>query len=241
VYDQETGLYYLQTRYYDPELGRFISADSYASTGQGFAGCNMFAYCLNNPVRFNDPYGRIANFNIAVSDGRTSRTDVIIYYLNINSSKNMDTIAQNNNYSTKAKMIAVSSYDELRSAFDDCTTNVKNIYLYLHGDSHDISFYYNMNYSSVDITSDIPQIDISGQIYLFSCHGAQSVGPALAEATGENVVACNQGISFTKDGLARCGIKSYVEDFFLGRNLGWDVFTPDGYKYHYSNFYCDAR
>ncbi len=37
VYDQETGLYYLQTRYYDPELGRFISADSFASTGQGFA------------------------------------------------------------------------------------------------------------------------------------------------------------------------------------------------------------
>ncbi len=58
VYDQETGLYYLQTRYYDPELGRFISADSFASTGQGPLGCNMFAYCLNNPATCTDEFGQ---------------------------------------------------------------------------------------------------------------------------------------------------------------------------------------
>ena len=34
VYDTETGLYYLQSRYYDPEVGRFINADAFASTGQ---------------------------------------------------------------------------------------------------------------------------------------------------------------------------------------------------------------
>ena len=50
VYDSETGFYYLQSRYYDPAIGRFINADSYASTGQGFLGYNMFAYCLDNPV-----------------------------------------------------------------------------------------------------------------------------------------------------------------------------------------------
>ena len=49
-YDFETGFYYLQSRYYDPAIRRFISADSYVSTGQGFIGCNMFAYCLNNPA-----------------------------------------------------------------------------------------------------------------------------------------------------------------------------------------------
>ena len=46
----ETQFYYLQSRYYDPELGRFINADSYASTGQGVLGNNMFAYCLNSPI-----------------------------------------------------------------------------------------------------------------------------------------------------------------------------------------------
>ena len=57
VYDQECNLYYLQSRYYDPKVGRFINADSYASTGQGILGYNMFAYCGNNPTNHTDPTG----------------------------------------------------------------------------------------------------------------------------------------------------------------------------------------
>ena len=53
----ETGLYYLQSRYYDPEMGRFINADNYPSTGQGFVGNNMFAYCGSNPVVRTDTSG----------------------------------------------------------------------------------------------------------------------------------------------------------------------------------------
>ena len=56
-YDTETGLYYLTTRYYDPEVCRFISADVYMTTGQGVLGGNMFAYCLNNPVNMVDQTG----------------------------------------------------------------------------------------------------------------------------------------------------------------------------------------
>ena len=57
VYDVETGLYYLQTRYYDPSMGRFICADAFFSTGQHPSGCNMFAYCYNNPVKYYDYSG----------------------------------------------------------------------------------------------------------------------------------------------------------------------------------------
>ena len=56
-YDNETGFYYLQSRYYDPQNRRFINADSYASTGQGFVGTNMFAYCNNSPILFVDHDG----------------------------------------------------------------------------------------------------------------------------------------------------------------------------------------
>ncbi len=56
-YDTETGFYYLQSRYYDPVTHRFINADSYASTGQGLLGHNMFAYCRNNPVTRKDVTG----------------------------------------------------------------------------------------------------------------------------------------------------------------------------------------
>ena len=57
VYDDETGLYYLQSRYYDPEVGRFINADIFPTTGQGFIGNNMFAYCGNSPVSRIDESG----------------------------------------------------------------------------------------------------------------------------------------------------------------------------------------
>jgi len=57
LYDSETGLYLTGTRYYDPEIGRFINGDGYVSTGQGVLGNNMFAYCGNNPVNRADPTG----------------------------------------------------------------------------------------------------------------------------------------------------------------------------------------
>ncbi|MCM1441220.1 MAG: RHS repeat-associated core domain-containing protein, partial [Roseburia sp.] len=57
-YDEETGLYYLNTRYYDPTTGRFISQDSveYAEN-EVINGLNLYAYCGNNPVMRVDPNG----------------------------------------------------------------------------------------------------------------------------------------------------------------------------------------
>ena len=56
-YDAETGFYYLQSRYYDAEICRFLNADGYVSTGQGIVGNNMFVYCGNNPVNRADTTG----------------------------------------------------------------------------------------------------------------------------------------------------------------------------------------
>ena len=59
VYDTDTGLYYLQSRYYDPQTGRFINADDTAfigATGTALSG-NIFAYCENNPINKVDNYG----------------------------------------------------------------------------------------------------------------------------------------------------------------------------------------
>ena len=57
-FDTETSLYYLQSRYYDPAVGRFINADGYTSTdANGLLGANMFAYCENDPVSRFDPEG----------------------------------------------------------------------------------------------------------------------------------------------------------------------------------------
>ena len=59
VYDRETGLYYLQSRYYNPTWGRFINADDTAYLGADGTplSYNLFAYCGNNPVMGYDPTG----------------------------------------------------------------------------------------------------------------------------------------------------------------------------------------
>ena len=57
IYDTETGFYYLQSRYYDPEIGRFINADGYVTTDIEPVAANMFAYCNNNPVNRDDYSG----------------------------------------------------------------------------------------------------------------------------------------------------------------------------------------
>ncbi|MDE6020433.1 MAG: RHS repeat-associated core domain-containing protein, partial [Ruminococcus sp.] len=56
-YDSEIGMYYLQSRYYNPQVGRFLNADGYISTGQGVLDYNMFAYCGNSPVNRTDSTG----------------------------------------------------------------------------------------------------------------------------------------------------------------------------------------
>ena len=76
-FDAETGLYYLQSRYYDPAVGRFINADGYAATGQGSYSCNMFSYCKNNPVNKRDDSGK--NPMIAIGVAALALVAVICY------------------------------------------------------------------------------------------------------------------------------------------------------------------
>lgn len=87
-YDKETGLYYLKTRYYDPETCRFISMDdvSYLDPNT-INGLNLYCYCLNNPIMYRDENGTIsvllAMILIGAAVGAASYTasEVISYAL----------------------------------------------------------------------------------------------------------------------------------------------------------------
>ena len=64
-FDEETGLYYLNSRYYDPDLGRFINADKIDllnETKEVINGLNLYSYCLNNPIMNLDDTGEIPNW-----------------------------------------------------------------------------------------------------------------------------------------------------------------------------------
>lgn len=73
-YDSETGFYYLQSRYYDPQNRRFINADIYASTDSNNAlACNMYSYCWNNVVILYDSEGELPKI-VTVLDVQTHAT-----------------------------------------------------------------------------------------------------------------------------------------------------------------------
>ncbi len=101
-YDNDTGLYYLNSRYYDANTGRFISADGLFNS-TAINGYNVFTYCLNNPINFYDPSGYytivipaegtgaakiIANPDEFVSVSRKGNT-----YIASSSSKKVGTVA----------------------------------------------------------------------------------------------------------------------------------------------------
>jgi len=64
-FDSETGLYYVRVRYYDPQLGRFISEDPIGLLG----GINPYVYAGNDPVNQLDPSGQCGPLCIAVAGG----------------------------------------------------------------------------------------------------------------------------------------------------------------------------
>ena len=88
-YDSDTEMYFLKSRYYNPELCRFINADGYVQTGQGVLSLNTFAYCVNNPIIFADETGQFIGAIVggiigaisggisAKSNGRTVLSGVI--------------------------------------------------------------------------------------------------------------------------------------------------------------------
>ena len=236
-YDSESGLYYLKSRYYDPALCRFINADGAVSTGQGFTGCNMFAYCTDNPVNGADPNGQWMWYIDTDGNLKASELpyykgyDLIIYYFNLSSSENLNTPAFNQSYSSKARYVPAGSFTELTNALENTPIGIRNIFLYLHSEPGHLVFYYDLNYDSDIIEREVPMISISGDVYLFSCHGA-SIAGAFSKATGQTVVATPQAVSFTPNGKARMGYSSYIQDRFSLKDTGWYSFSSDDFSYY---------
>ena len=71
TFDSSTGLYYDRTRYYDPQLGRFISQDPMGAAGSGD---NLYAYCGDNPTDATDPSGM--TWTVKRSGGATATASV---------------------------------------------------------------------------------------------------------------------------------------------------------------------
>lgn len=79
--DKETGLYYLNARYYDPKLGRFISPDTFNildDTMGEINGLNLYMYCKDNPVMYADPSGCFAITTFLIGMGIAALTGAVV-------------------------------------------------------------------------------------------------------------------------------------------------------------------
>jgi RHS repeat-associated protein len=63
-YDEETGLYYLNARMYDPKIARFLQEDTYRGDPMDPLSLNLYAYCAYNPIVYYDPTGHMRIFGI---------------------------------------------------------------------------------------------------------------------------------------------------------------------------------
>jgi RHS repeat-associated protein len=61
-----TGLYYYNARYYDPGIGRFISADTIVPNPANPQSLNRYSYCLNNPLKYTDPTGHMDDYDLGL-------------------------------------------------------------------------------------------------------------------------------------------------------------------------------
>ena len=128
IYDESTGLYYLNARYYDPENGRFLTEDTYRGEVNDPDTLHLYAYCKNNPINYVDPSGHKSILSIYYSyngNGRSLRQQAI----------------RSNYYDyQKAKYVGVGKIKEFKKGWNKISKRYKKVYLYLHGGTGKLHF-----------------------------------------------------------------------------------------------------
>lgn len=85
IYDETTGLYYLNARYYDPENGRFLTEDTYRGELKEPDTLHLYVYCKNNPINYVDPSGHIV-VEVALlyyAGAAVVASGLVLYYVNL--------------------------------------------------------------------------------------------------------------------------------------------------------------
>ena len=88
VYDEETGLYYLNSRYYDSKIARFLSEDTYTGDPNDPLSLNRYTYCFNNPLIYWDPTGHIVTASDKANLTQTGQDLIQLYTDNYNTYNN---------------------------------------------------------------------------------------------------------------------------------------------------------
>lgn len=204
-------MYYLNARYYDPETGRFISADDNLE-----GGLNLFAYCYNNPIMFTDKDGHestyVFYYNTAVRGLKNQAIDSYYY-----SSKSND-----------VKLIPVVSKKDFIDAWNSMEGEIDEVYIFVHGAEGVLWF--KGESMSMDEIKKLNSKSVSNRVGLFSCNGGRgeegsNVAWAFAKLTGAKVHATSSGISFTRSlGIIGKYEARVGKEDFLKLTSGWNTY-----------------
>ena len=193
-YDNETGYYYLQSRYYDSNICRFINADSSAYLLGNNVELNLFSYCQNDSINRKDIYGN-------KSSNQQKKTYVFMYNGNSSLVKQAKFSYYYNYYSKNVVAFYVKTFDDFKKYWNSMT-NIKNIYLYFHGGTG-VLYFGRRTVSIYELGIYLCKKRISGSVYLFSCKGGmgaknKSVAYKISQRCyGANVYASMVGVSYT--------------------------------------------
>ena len=173
-YDFEIGLYYLRSRYYDPEIGRFINADDtdYLGYDDTPLSMNLFAYCENNTVNNSDHKG-------------TSK-DYYKNYIFVYNNKETDFYAQAHwmskyAYNNKNVIyIYIVSKEDFKREWNKLKgKKILDIHLFIHGDK-DKLYFKGVTMTGTEV-SKLSKLSMKGKLYLYACHGGTIVkGTSIA-------------------------------------------------------------
>ena len=170
-YDSDIRMYYLQSRYYDPDIGRFINSDDVNFVG--LAGTvnsyNAFAYCENNPVNGWDP---------------TGFTTYMFYYNKKGKDFYEQALWMKKKYfkSKSVTLIGLKDWSEFKKAWNNLyKKDVDDIFIFMHGAAGTLSFNGVQKYSN-DIKSLKKIKTLRGKIYLLSCNGGTTAGDGSSVA-----------------------------------------------------------
>ena len=185
-YDAEIGMYYLQSRYYNPVVGRFINADEFVRLDFSL-GLGLFLYCENSPVIYKDP---------------TGYKKIVAIYYNYPGTDFKEQAYNSHNFKAKdADLIPVVSIKDFKSAWSSVSRNVEYLFLFLHGGTGRL--YFKNETMTLDQIRKLPKRKVRRWVYLYSCYGgagdeSNNVAWAIAKLTDSKVSAFTKKVSYSR-------------------------------------------
>ncbi len=228
VYDTETGLYYLQSRYYDPEIGRFLNADDvdFIGASETVLSFNAFAFCENNSVNDSDTTGyakgslTAVGLQIEISASAVSLSGVVgVEFIYVWKTNKLYTYFYRGGggafgYSREAGRYLKASFKDIVMSPKVSLKNIKNLFDF--SISYSVGFFFVRTWGSFSWTNDsYSGYSTGSSVSVKSVKGYKAIGNECAVYDICYTRPCFFSMSettayYTKVTFSISGVKSYL-------------------------------